>query len=57
MDELRISSKILHPEVQAIDRESVDPRLRTTKGKPRTSFAIQCSPSSANWNVRVWECE
>ena len=30
MDELRISSKILHPEVQAIERETVDPRVRTT---------------------------
>jgi DNA-directed RNA polymerase subunit K/omega len=30
MDELRISSKILHPEVQSIERETVDPRVRTT---------------------------
>lgn len=30
MDELRVSSRILHPEVQAIARENVDPRVRTT---------------------------
>jgi DNA-directed RNA polymerase subunit K/omega len=30
MDDLRIQSKILHPEVQAISRETVDPRTHTT---------------------------
>lgn len=30
MDELRIESKILHPEVQVIHRENVDPRNRSS---------------------------